>query len=439
MAAEKSSFESSVRSSTPDDAVGYRVLIFPNTYPHASRGRDYYAITANMIEYPSGLPAGKHQIEYIDKGGKAIAMRAAVWVRLPGAAGDESDGGDTRKRQRAADVDEDSDDDEDAAEDAPPGKGAVRSGPTFQAKVQELQLQGRRLRIARMARRTQEIGEYHAQFSGLMDDTVSRFQQLDAMARENLAMHAENTRRLVSDIAKVPPPPPPPQDWVGLIKTGIEGIKDVVVTALGARGSAPQSDAAKMAAELAAIRKLLTSGAATVPTAQAGAAAAASSSSSVAPVASTAPAAAPVPAVGAATPPTDAPTGKPAPAASATSAAAASTDSAPTNTGSAPATKEQATARGQHSDDSGSGDSSSNDNGPDDSGSPPAVPEEAAEASHQQTEVNTKAYRDAWKAMRRCISSITDGDIIGMVVNPALMVTYISIVASLAPFHTGAV
>ena len=329
MAAEKSSFESSVRSSTPDDAVGYRVLIFPNTYPHASRGRDYYAITANMIEYPSGLPAGKHQIEYIDKGGKAIAMRAAVWVRLPGAAGDESDGGDTRKRQRAADVDEDSDDDEDAAEDAPPGKGAVRSGPTFQAKVQELQLQGRRLRIARMARRTQEIGEYHAQFSGLMDDTVSRFQQLDAMARENLAMHAENTRRLVSDIAKVPPPPPPPQDWVGLIKTGIEGIKDVVVTALGARGPAPQSDAAKMAAELAAIRKLLTGGAAPAPTAQAGAAAAASSSSPVAPVASTATAAAPVPAVGAATPPTDAPTGKPAPAAAATTAAAASTDSAP--------------------------------------------------------------------------------------------------------------
>ena len=366
-------------------------------------------------------------------------MRAAVWVRLPGAAGDESDGGDTRKRQRAADVDEDSDDDEDAAEDAPPGKGAVRSGPTFQAKVQELQLQGRRLRIARMARRTQEIGEYHAQFSGLMDDTVSRFQQLDAMARENLAMHAENTRRLVSDIAKVPPPPPPPQDWVGLIKTGIEGIKDVVVTALGARGPAPQSDAAKMAAELAAIRKLLTSGAATAPTAQAGAAAAASSLSSVAPVAATAPAAAPVPAVGAATLPADAPTGKPAPAAAATTAAAASTDSAPTNTGSAPATKEQATARGHHSDDSGSGDSGSDDIGPDDSGSPPAVPEEAPEASHQQTEVNTKAYRDAWKAMRRCISSITDGDIISMVVNPALMVTYISIVASLAPFHTGAV
>jgi hypothetical protein len=99
----------------------------------------------------------------------------------------------------------------------------------------------------------------------------------------------------------------------------------------------------------------------------------------------------------------------------------------------------QAKTRGQHSDDSGSGDSSSDDNGPDDSGSPPAVTEEVPEASHQQTEVNTKAYRDAWKAMRRCIAAITDGDIISMVVNPALMVTYISIIASLAPFHTGAV
>ena len=53
-------------------------------------------------------------------------------------------------------------------------------------------------------------------------------------------------------------------------------------------------------------------------------------------------------------------------------------------------------------------------------GSPPQAPTHAA-------------YRAAWLGMKRLIASLTDMDIIHMVVNPAMMVAVISTVAALAP------
>jgi hypothetical protein len=398
MSNEESALEKQIRAICPAGAVGYRLVgtsagvgRYPRTAEH---GRDYFIITPELVEFPLGAPKGSYQLQFIENTGIAIPQRRQILVSVA----------DTE--QDAASDDEGRDAAAAAAE-----QGDAASSAHYQAKAQEIELRRRNLGLARVARKTSEISEYHAHWSSMFDDTINRFQKLDEYSVKYHEVQLKMTMRLHDELAKVPPPPPPPQDWAGLLKSGIEGIKDIATTALTASQRARPLESSAMVDDF--IGKLISrfTGTALVPV----------------PVPAAAPV--PVPAAAPAPVPVAAPVPAPAPAPAPAPIPAAAPVSPPaTASASAPATAPIPTPAAAPAPTPAAAPAPKNDQDP----PPPAVPTEQSAPPPPQAPTHA-AYRAAWAGMKRLIVSLTDMDIIHMVVNPAMMVAVISTVAALAP------
>ncbi len=436
---EKNTIETQIRSACPQEAIGYRLVVLtttPTVYPiRALHGRDYYIVNPDLVEFPTGTPVGLHQLQFVDAGGSTIPLSRQIKVRI--AAEEQT--------EQASDEDE-----PEGQEPAPSGDTGAAS---FQSKAQELVLQRRRLRNARMARKTSEIGEYHAHWSGLFEDTVRRLERLDELSKLHHEAQLAITQRMTTELTKIPgppPPPPPPQDWVGLIKTGIEGVQSVVTTAINARGSAKSLESGPMTSELSdklaeklaeklterlvdklasrlsgrgAIEAVSTTAdamtAAGVSAAPAPPAPAPIQSAAVVPLVAqaSAAAAAPAPIQSAAVAP---PVGPASAAAAAPAPVSAAAPMASPGVSGAAASNAKAEAPP----------ASNNDKDPP---APPAAPSVRADAPAPVAKPTENVYARSWLAMRRVIAKLTDLDIIDMVANPALLVSFIGLLAALAP------
>ena len=221
MSTEESALEKQIRAAYPAGAVGYRLVgtsAGVGRYPRvAEHGRDYFISTPELVEFPLAAPKGSYQLQFIDNTGITIPLRRQILVSV--ADTEQDSASDDEGRDAAA---------------AAAEQGDAASSAHYQAKAQEIELRRRNLGLARVARKTSEISEYHAHWSSMFDDTISRFQKLDEYSVKYHEVQLKMTTRLHDELAKVPPPPPPPQDWAGLLKAGIEGIKDIATTALTA-------------------------------------------------------------------------------------------------------------------------------------------------------------------------------------------------------------
>ena len=402
-----------IRANCPAGAVGFRLWDIsgtPTRYPKATaHGRGYYAISPEVVEFPVGFPSGSYQLQFIDGTGQSIPQRRQILVSVGESVGNDAAGDEEGRRtarvQRSDDV----------------------TSADYQRKAQELELRRQRLAIAKVATKTGEISEYHSHWSSMFDDTLDRFRKFDEYSAHYHEAQLQRTMQLHDDLARLPPPPPPQQDWAGLLKAGIEGIRDLAVTVLTAREQAQPVERVKVTddvaqAVLARLHEAVVSSlTATAPVA--------------APLAVLIPAAAaPIPVVAAASIPIVAVAPIPVVATASTSVAAVSpvpvvsaspipiaaaapipiAAAAPIPVAAATPIPDVPALRA---------DSLLNDNDRASSqiaASPPQAPTHAA-------------YRAAWLGMKRLIASLTDMDIIHMVVNPAMMVAVISTVAALAP------
>ena len=427
---EKNTIETQIRSACPQEAIGYRLVVLtttPTVYPiRALHGRDYYIVNPELVEFPTGTPVGLHQLQFVDAGGSTIPLSRQIKVRI--AAEEQT--------EQASDEDE-----PEGQEPAPSGDTGAAS---FQSKAQELVLQRRRLRNARMARKTSEIGEYHAHWSGLFEDTVRRLERLDELSKLHHEAQLAITQRMTTELTKIPGPPPPPQDWVGLIKTGIDGVQSVVTTAINARGSAKSQESGPLSSELSEklaeklaeklterlVDKLASrlSGRGAIEAVSTTADAVTPSVSAAPPIAAPAPiqsAAAAGPAASPTVPAAAAAGGASISAiaaglaATADAADAAVARVATTSPGAAASTSKAAAPP-----------ASNNDKDPP---APPAAPSVRADAPAPVAKPTENVYARSWLAMRRVIAKLTDLDIINMVANPALLVSFIGLLAALAP------
>jgi len=418
--------------------VGFRLWDIsgtPTRYPKATaHGRGYYAISPEVVEFPVGFPSGSYQLQFIDGKGQSIPQRRQILVSVGESVGNDAAGDEESRRTARAQ----------RCDDA--------TSAHYQRKVQELELRRQRLAIAKVATKTGEISEYHSHWSSMFDDTLERFQKFDEYSAHYHEAQLQRTMQLHDDLARLPPPPPPQQDWAGLLKAGIEGIRDLAVTVLTAREQAQPVERAKVTDDVAQAvlarlhEAVVSSVTATAPVAAPLAvlipvvAAAPIPIGVVAPVpvVAAAPipvvAAAPIPVVAAASIPIVAVAPIPVVATASTSVAAVSpvpvVSASPIPIAAvapipvaAAAPIPIATATPIPDVPALRADFPLNDNDRASSqiaASPPQAPTHAA-------------YRAAWLGMKRLIASLTDMDIIHMVVNPAMMVAVISTVAALAP------
>ena len=390
----------------------------PTRYPKATaHGREYYAISPEVVEFPVGFPSGSYQLQFIDGKGQSIPQRRQILVSVGESVGNDAEG--DEKGRRTARVQR--------SDDA--------TSEHYQRKVQELELRRERLGIAKVATKTGEISEYHSHWSSMFDDTLDRFRKFDEYSAHYHEAQLQRTMQLRDDLARLPPPPPPQQDWAGLLKAGIEGIRDLAVTVLTAREQAQPVERVKVTddvaqAVLARLHEAVVSSlTATAPVAAPLAVLIPAAAAPI-PVVEAAPmpvvaaasipivAVAPIPVVATASTPVAAVLPVPVVSASPIPIAAV----APIPIAAAPPIP-VAAATPIPDVPALRADSPLNDNDRASSqiaASPPQAPTHAA-------------YRAAWLGMKRLIASLTDMDIIHMVVNPAMMVAVISTVAALAP------
>lgn len=427
---EKNTIETQIRSACPQEAIGYRLVVLtttPTVYPiRALHGRDYYIVNPELVEFPTGTPVGLHQLQFVDAGGSTIPLSRQIKIRI------------------AAEEQTEQASDEDDAESPEPELSSAPGATSFQSKAQELVLQRRRLRNARLARRTTEIGEYHAHWSGMFEDSVQRIARLDELSKQHHEAQLAITQRMVTELARLPASPPPPQDWVGLIKTGIEGAQSVITTAINARGSAKGLDSVALTGELTdkladklcdkltdklierLAERLSSRGA--IEAASRTADAVTPSVSAAPPIAAPAPiqsAAAAGPAASPTVPAAAAAGGASISAiaaglaATADAADAAVARVATTSPGAAASTSNAAAPP-----------ASNNDKDPP---APPPAPSVRADAPAPVAKPTENVYARSWLAMRRVIAKLTDLDIVNMVANPAVLVSFIGLLAALAP------
>ena len=390
----------------------------PTRYPKATaHGRGYYAISPEVVEFPVGFPSGSYQLQFIDGKGQSIPQRRQILVSVGESVGNDAAGDEEGRRTARVQRSDDA------------------TSEHHQRKAQELALRRQRLAIAKVATKTGEISEYHSHWSSMFDDTLERFRMFDEYSAHYHEAQLQRTMQLHDDLARLPPPPPQEQDWAGLLKAGIEGIRDLAVTVLTAREQAQPVERVKVTDDVAqavlarlheaVVSSLTATASVAAPLAVLIPAAAAPISVVAAapiligavapiPVVAAAPiligAVAPIPVVATASTPVAAVLPVPVVSASPIPIAAA----APIPVAAATPIPDVPALRA---------DSPLNDNDRASSqiaASPPQAPTHAA-------------YRAAWLGMKRLIASLTDMDIIHMVVNPAMMVAVISTVAALAP------
>ena len=414
----------------------------PTLYPKATaHGREYYAISPEVVEFPVGFPSGSYQLQFIDGKGQSIPQRREILVSVGESVGNDAAGDEEGRRTARVQRSDDA------------------TSEHYQRKAQELALRRQRLAIAKVATKTGEISEYHSHWSSMFDDTLDRFRKFDEYSAHYHEAQLQRTMQLHDDLARLPPPPPPQQDWAGLLKAGIEGIRDLAVTVLTAREQAQPVERVKVTddvaqAVLARLHEAVVSSVTVTAPVAAPLAMLIPAAAAPIPVVAAAPiplvvtapisigAVAPVPVVAvvptpvAAVSPVPIATAAPIPvaAASPVSVAAAApipvAAAAPIPIGAvapipvaAAAPIPVAAATPIPDVPALRADSPLNDNDRASSqiaASPPQAPTHAA-------------YRAAWLGMKRLIASLTDMDIIHMVVNPAMMVAVISTVAALAP------
>jgi len=394
-----------------------------------------------VVEFPVGFPSGSYQLQFIDGKGQSIPQRRQILVSVGESVGNDAAGDEEGRRTARVQRSDDA------------------TSEHYQRKAQELELRRQRLAIAKVATKTGEISEYHSHWSNMFDDTLERFRKFDEYSAHYHEAQLQRTMQLHDDLARLPPPPPPQQDWAGLMKAGIEGIRDLAVSVLTAREQAQPVERVKVTDDVAQavlarlheaaissvtatapvpapLAVLIPAAAAPIPVVAAApipvvAAApipvvAAAPIPVVAaapiPVVAAAPipivAVAPIPVVATASTPVAAVSPVPVVSASPIPIAAAApipvAAAAPIPVAAATPIPDVPTLRA---------DAPLNDNDRASSqiaASPPQAPTHAA-------------YRAAWLGMKRLIASLTDMDIIHMVVNPAMMVAVISTVAALAP------
>ena len=418
-----------IRANCPAGAVGFRLWDIsgtPTRYPKATaHGRGYYAISPEVVEFPVGFPSGSYQLQFIDGTGQSIPQRRQILVSVGESVGNDAAGDEEGRRTARVQRSDDA------------------TSEHYQRKAQELALRRQRLAIAKVATKTGEISEYHSHWSSMFDDTLDRFRKFDEYSAHYHEAQLQRTMQLHDDLARLPPPPPPQQDWAGLLKAGIEGIRDLAVTVLTAREQAQPVERVKVTDDVAQAvlarlhEAVVSSVTATAPVAAplavlipAAAAPIPVVTAAPIPVVATAPipvvalasipivAVAPIPVVATASTPVAAVL--PVPVVSASPIPIAAVAPIPV---AAAAPIPIATATPIPDVPALRADFPLNDNDRASSqiaASPPQAPTHAA-------------YRAAWLGMKRLIASLTDMDIIHMVVNPAMMVAVISTVAALAP------
>ena len=406
----------------------------PTLYPKATaHGREYYAISSEVVEFPVGFPSGSYQLQFIDGKGQSIPQRRQILVSVGESVGNDAAGDEEGRRTARVQRSDDA------------------TSEHYQRKAQELELRRQRLAIAKVATKTGEISEYHSHWSNMFDDTLERFRKFDEYSAHYHEAQLQRTMQLHDDLARLPPPPPPQQDWAGLMKAGIEGIRDLAVSVLTAREQAQPVERVKVTDDVAQavlarlheaaissvtatapvpapLAVLIPAAAAPIPVVAAApipvvaAAPIPVVAAAPIPVVAAAPipivAVAPIPVVATASTPVAAVLPVPVVSASPIPIAAAApipvAAAAPIPVAAATPIPDVPTLRA---------DAPLNDNDRASSqiaASPPQAPTHAA-------------YRAAWLGMKRLIASLTDMDIIHMVVNPAMMVAVISTVAALAP------
>ena len=387
--------EAELRAHCPSGAVGYKLIHFGPAGVEVNPriellGRDYYALNADICEFPTAARAGQHQVQFVDSGGIAIPMRKQVLINL----------GTTEPPESV--------EDEQIAEFYP------RSSD-FQRDVQSVILKKKQIAVAREARYTSEIAEYHAHYSSMFDDTARRFARLDELSRVQFEAQLAMTQRLAAELAKVTPPPPP-QDWAGLLKTGVEGVQTVITTAINARATSKADLALAERLERLCDKVERLSNQVTVLSGAQGTSAppalagqySASADPAVPPAqpppAPSPPAPSPPPTAPPPTPPPPPPPPAPPP-----------TPPAPTPPPAPPARPVSPQQQVQQQPVG------------------PATPQKPVLAAGPREAPDANAYKRAWTAMRRVVSMISDVDVIHMVANPALLVSFISLLAAMSP------
>ena len=237
MASEVDPVQKQIRALCPASAVGYRIRAHAPTmmtFPiRADHGRDMFLITDEYIEYPVGVPDGTHQVTFLDVASKAIPAMANPLISIKSAkpSNEKTD----KAEQKITDsVDEIPDFD---AEDSPELKD-------FQRKTQELFLQRQKMKLARDARYTGEIAEYQAQASTMHEEMLGRILRIDTITKEHVKAQVEISAFLAKTLTEQPKPAaplPPPTDWGALLKTGFEGIKSIMTTAINAKNGVDRS------------------------------------------------------------------------------------------------------------------------------------------------------------------------------------------------------
>ena len=232
--ADSIDFSGQIRKVCPAGAIGFRLTdtrTSPSTtYPIKATPRDYYLITDEVVEFPSAAPPGSYRVQFIESNGKTMIQGKAIRVLVV----DESDG--EQPDSKAEEGTEDSSANEDAADigysDEDDERISAKDERKYQNNVRELLLRKSKIQIAKLARHTQEIAEVHSHLGAMFDDSVNRLLRIDEVSQLHHDAQLKITTALSKKLTDIPHPPPPPQDWAGLLRTGIEGIKDVITAAL---------------------------------------------------------------------------------------------------------------------------------------------------------------------------------------------------------------
>lgn len=396
MAVEDSeSVEVQIRKICPSGAIGYRVQVYeptPETYPLKSRhGRDMYSIDSDAIEYPVGTPPGDHQVVFLDSSSKAIKVYKNPVITIEPTKKKKAAPSQSKRAAKVEEAEAEAGGDTDELDDefkAAAAGADFDPSSDFAKRIQDYQLQRKRMKLAKEARYTGELAEMLSHGTSLQDETLRKIGMIDRVDAQHQSAQMTLTKAIAdvyTAIAKpvVPPAPPAPVDWGSLIKFGMEGLNQIATTIVGKRN---EHDRVLFAKEVAAevVKSNL------------------SANSSVASIAA----------------------GPDKPAEHVGGEPAKPSPDKPVD-----AASEKATAKRDSSPDKNDKADKNDKNDP----GPPPVTEQASKPPVEKKNEFGGSFSRAWQSMRRAIAGLTDWDIVQLVTQPVLLVALIGALGSMAP------
>ena len=232
-----------IRSAAPSGAVGFRVFTGAKTLPVKAE----YGSSAFLLgDWPSGVPAGRFEVLFVDAGGKAIrGMPCFVTFGEPVAGDRDREGAEYESLE------------EEIKRGDANAPGSV-SNEQYYAQVNWLRLRQRRIKNVGSARKNSRIDGLEETVAGLVAETTAHVQVVRATIKSLL----ETAKEVAEAAASVRPPPP--QDWAGTIKSCVEGATSMITTAIVAKKEGTEGGAVaalrELKQEVASLRLALPSG-----------------------------------------------------------------------------------------------------------------------------------------------------------------------------------